>query len=131
MVHEKELHEKPYFFLPKGLKRCYSQEIALENDFSCIIRKDNISQIKTWTWDIFCIFDKEGISFPYKCNITFLSRKYMSNDLLPKNTVKDDISGIIEKDDIHARKYGISSARKRKVIKMFTQSNTHRENYCD
>ena len=33
-------------------------------------------------------------------------------DLLPKNTLKDDISGIIEKDDTHPRKYGISSDRK-------------------
>ena len=29
-----------------------------------------------------------------------------------KNTLKDDISGITEKDDIHPRKYGISSDRK-------------------
>ena len=29
-----------------------------------------------------------------------------------KNTVKDKISGIIENDDIHARKYGNSSDRK-------------------
>ena len=29
-----------------------------------------------------------------------------------KNTLKDDISGIIEKDDTHRRKYGISSSRK-------------------
>ena len=29
-----------------------------------------------------------------------------------KNTLKDDISGIIEKDDIHPRKYGISSDKK-------------------
>ena len=31
-----------------------------------------------------------------------------------KNTIKDDISGIIEKDDIYLRKYGISSHRKTK-----------------
>ena len=29
-----------------------------------------------------------------------------------KNTLKEDISGIIEKDYIHPRKYGISSNRK-------------------
>ena len=29
-----------------------------------------------------------------------------------KNTLKDDISGIIEKDYIHPREYGISSNRK-------------------
>ena len=31
-----------------------------------------------------------------------------------KNTIKDDISDIIEKDDIYLRKYGISSHRKTK-----------------
>ena len=30
-----------------------------------------------------------------------------------KNSLKDNISGIIEKDDIHPSKYGISSDRKR------------------
>ena len=29
-----------------------------------------------------------------------------------KNTIKDDISGIIEKDDTYLRKYGIFSDRK-------------------
>ena len=75
---------------------------------------------------------KKVFLFPTNVILHFCQEgTFLSNDLLPKNTVKDDISGIIEKDDIHARKYGISSARERKVIKMFTQSNTHRENYCD
>ena len=34
------------------------------------------------------------------------------DDLLPKNTIKDDISGIIKKDDISPWKYGISYDRK-------------------
>ena len=34
-----------------------------------------------------------------------------------KNTLKDGISGIIEKDDIYPRKYDISSDRKLKVNK--------------
>ena len=42
------------------------------------------------------------------------------DDLLPKNSLKDDIVGIIEKDDIHPRKHGISSDRKIKDDKMFT-----------
>ena len=37
------------------------------------------------------------------------------------------ISGIIEKYEIHPRKYGISS-EKFKMIKKFTQSNIPREN---
>ena len=50
------------------------------------------------------------------------------DDLFQKNTLKNDISGIIEKDDIYPRKYGIPSDRKIKDDKKFTQSNTHREN---
>ena len=38
---------------------------------------------------------KGGVSFSYKYEITLLSKS------------KDDISGIIEKDDIHPRKDGI------------------------
>ena len=38
---------------------------------------------------------------------------YLSNDnIRTKNALKDDISGIIEKDNIHSREYGISSDRK-------------------
>ena len=33
-----------------------------------------------------------------------------------KNTLKDDISSIIEKDDIHPRKYGISSGKRLKMM---------------
>ena len=39
------------------------------------------------------------------------------DDLLPKNTPKNDISAIIKKDDIHPRKCGISSNRKIKEHK--------------
>ena len=34
-----------------------------------------------------------------------------------KNTLKDGISGIIEKDDIHPRRYGVSSGSKIKDVK--------------
>lgn len=37
-----------------------------------------------------------------------------------KNTLKDVISGTIEKDNIHPRKHGISSDRKTKNDKKFT-----------
>ena len=37
-----------------------------------------------------------------------------------KNTLKDNISGVIEKDDIHRRKFGISFDRKiKEIIKKF------------
>ena len=44
--------------------------------------------------------------------VFYPSIKKEKNDLLPKNTLKDDISSITEKDDIHPRKYGIFSDRK-------------------
>ena len=37
-----------------------------------------------------------------------------------KNTLKDDISSIIEKDNIHPKKYGISFDRKIDNDKKFT-----------
>ena len=49
---------------------------------------------------------KDGISFSCKYDISVLMI------FSQKNTIKDSISGIIEKDDIHPRKYGISSDRK-------------------
>ena len=65
----------------------------------------------------FCIFGTSftyAISFTYKYNITFLSKKnkQTKKHLLPKNALKDGNSGITEKVDVHPRKYGISSDRK-------------------
>ena len=42
-----------------------------------------------------------------------------------KNSIKDEISGISEKHDIHPRKYGTSSDRKIKLYawKYFTMKN--------
>ena len=37
-----------------------------------------------------------------------------------RNTRKDNISAIIEKDDVHPKKYGISSDSKIKMTKKFT-----------
>ena len=45
---------------------------------------------------------KDSISFSYKYEITLLSKS--KNNLFPKNTPKDDISSITEKDDIHPSK---------------------------
>ena len=56
--------------------------------------------------------------FPTNMILPFCQKS--KDDLLPKNTLKDHISSIIEKDDIHPRKYGISSDRKFKVDKKVT-----------
>ena len=51
------------------------------------------------------------------------------DDLLPKNTLKDDNSGTTGKDVTHPRKYGIFLIEQLEIIKKFTQSLlTHREN---
>ena len=75
----------------------------------------------------FCIFGTDTISFTYKYDINFLSKKKQQQQenktkqtkkhLLPKNTLKDGNSGIIVKVDIHPRKYGNSADRKIKYDK--------------
>ena len=44
------LHEKSYFLFINVLKRWSSQNIALEYDLSCIIRKDDIIFSKIWSY---------------------------------------------------------------------------------
>ena len=47
--------------------------------------------------------------FLFPANMILPFNQKSKDDLLPKNTIKDDISGITEKD---SEKYGISSNRK-------------------
>ena len=42
--------------------------------------------------------------FLFPTNMKLPLRKKSRDDLLPKNTLKDDISGITEKDDTNPRK---------------------------
>ena len=49
--------------------------------------------------------------FPANMILPFCQKK-SKDDLLPKNAHKDDISGIIEKDNIHPRRHGISSDKR-------------------
>ena len=73
---------------------------------------------------IFCIIGKDGISFSYKYDMTLLSKK-VKMTFSQKNSIKDEISSISEKHDIHPRKYGTSSNRKIKLYawKYFTMKN--------
>ena len=99
-----------------------SKQIALEHDLSCIIRKDGIlpeNMILFFTRKIkddlsqkihLCIFGKND--FFYLLIWHYPSFKKAKIIFSWKNTLKDDIFGIIEKDDIHPRKYGIFSDRK-------------------
>ena len=50
--------------------------------------------------------------FPFPTYTIFPLCQKSKDDLLPKNTLKDDIFGIVEKKCIYPRKPGISSDRK-------------------
>ena len=64
-------------------------------------------------WMIFIKKRVEIWYFLYICvdvtSTTLPSWQKNKDALAPKNTLKGDISGITEKDDIHPRKYGISA----------------------
>ena len=55
--------------------------------------------------------------FLFPTNMTLPSHQESKDDLLTKNTLKDDISSIIENYDIRSFIYGISSDRKIKADK--------------
>ena len=52
------------------------------------------------------------MEFIFPINMILLFFQNSKDDLLPKNIGRDDISGIIEKDNIHLSKYGIFFDRK-------------------
>ena len=60
--------------------------------------------------------------FPTKMILPFCQKS--KDDLLPKNTIKDDISGIIENNE----KKVFLLSEKLKITKNFAQSNTLRKN---
>ena len=68
--------------------------------------------------------------FPFPTNMILPFCQESKVDLLPENTIKDDISGLIEKDDI-LQNMVFLSVEKLKMMKKFTQSNTYRQNKCD
>ena len=72
--------------------------------------KDDLSQ-KIHGNMIFSVYWEKIVSL-FASNMLLPFFPKSKDILLSKNTLKDDISGIIQKDDIHPRKYGISSDRK-------------------
>ena len=56
----------------------------------------------TWKYDVFCMLVKVVFLFPTNMKLPFCQKS--KDDLFPKNTPKDDISSITEKDIIHPRK---------------------------
>ena len=75
-------------------------------------KKKKKKKKNTWTYNIFCIFGKGCISFFYIYMILHFFQK-SKDDFLPKNTLKDDISGIIERDDINPGEYDIFSSNRK------------------
>ena len=83
-------------------------------------RKDDLSQKNTWKYVFFKydgFYKKIAQDYEYFCNIwkdgiSFFFRRKIKLPLCQKkaktNTLKGDICGITEKDDIHPREYGIS-----------------------
>ena len=55
-----------------------------------------------WKYDVFCMLIKVVFLFPTNMKLLFCQKS--KDGLFPKNTPKDDIFSITEKDDIHPRK---------------------------
>ena len=115
------LHEKPYFIFSNVPKRWSSQKncagiwsflyheerwhFFFPKIWYFFLRTENqrwYFSKNTWKYDVFCMMLKVVFLFPTNMKLPFCQKS--KDDLFPKNTPKDDISGITEKDDIHTRK---------------------------
>ena len=130
------LHEKPYFFFANVLQRLFFQKIPLEYDPSCIIREYGIFFPKIWSYSLDgkwkMIFLKKYLEIWYFLYIWYrryffflqiwyyLSVKKAKMIFSRKSALKDDISGKIEKDDVHPRKLVFLLIEKLKMIQKFT-----------
>ena len=120
MIFLKKIHGN-VVFSSNVLKKWSSKKITLKYDLSCIIWKDDIAFyqkydsfsrdgkwkmifLKKWMviwwflyiWLRWCFFFLQIWNYP--------SAKKSKDYLLPKEKLKDDISGINEKDDTHPKK---------------------------
>ena len=64
--------------------------------------EDDISFKNTWKYDVFCMLVKVVFLFPTNMKLHFCQKS--KDDLFLKNTLKDYISSIIGKGDIHPGK---------------------------
>ena len=98
----------------------FPKKIALEYDLSYIMRKDGISFSRkygiflrtenekwsfsrnTWKYNVSCMLVKVFFLFPTNMKLHFCQKS--KDNLFPRNTLKDYISAITEKDDIHPTK---------------------------
>ena len=130
------LHEKPYFLFANALQRLFFQKIALEYDLSCIIREYRIFFPKIWSYSLDgkwkMIFLEKYLEIWYFLYIWYrrylfflqiwyyISVKKAKMIFSRKSALKDDISGKIEKDDIHPRKLVFLLIENLKMIQKFT-----------
>ena len=91
-------HKRWYLFFPKIWP--YSSD-----------GKWKITFLKKIHGNIFHLYPVKMV-FPFPTNMILPFCQESKVDLLPKNTLNDDISGLIEKGDIHPTKYGVSFGRK-------------------
>ena len=119
MIFLKKKYMEVWYILQMFRKDGLYKKIALQHDLSYIMRKDGIFfpennilflltenerwyfSKNTWKYHVFCMLVKVVFPFPINMKLPFCQKS--KDDLFPKNTPKDDISGITEKDDIHPR----------------------------
>ena len=127
---------KNHIFFLQMFCKDFFQKIALEYDPSCIIREYGIFFPKIWSYSLDgkwkMIFLKKYLEIWYFLYIWYrryffflqiwyyLSVKKAKMIFSRKSALKDDISGKIEKDDIHPRKLVFLLIENLKMIQKFT-----------
>ena len=121
------------YFLQIFWNNIFSKKITLEFDLSCVIRQDDLNFFpKVWSycldgkWKIIFLKEMHGniIFYVYlvkmvslvSANVILPFCQKSKDDPLPKNTLllKTTFPVPLKRNDIHRRKYGISSDRKPK-----------------
>ena len=124
------------FFLQMFCKDCFFKISHWKYDLSCIIREYGIFFPKIWSYSLDgkwkMIFLKKYLEIWYFLYIWYrryffflqiwyyLSVKKAKMIFSRKSALKDDISGKIEKDDVHPRKLVFLLIEKLKMIQKFT-----------
>ena len=122
------LSEKMILLFPENMILFFRRKVK-DNLFQKKKKKKERKKIRTWKYDIFCIFGKDVVPFSFIYDVTLLPKK--PSKLLPKIILKDDISVSLKKVIFILENMVFLLIEKLKMIKKFTQSNTHRDNNCD
>ena len=122
------LSEKMILLFPENMILFFRRKVK-DNLFQKKKKEKERKKIRTWKYDIFCIFGKDVVPFSFIYDVTLLPKK--PSKLLPKIILKDDISVSLKKVIFILENMVFLLIEKLKMIKKFTQSNTHRDNNCD